>query len=241
MIAENIVHFARVLRNAGLAIGPDRVLAATGGASKPSAWTAATTCTPRCRAVMIDRHEQQVLFDAAFDAFWRDPKLLEQLMYLLLPKISGRGDKARPPRANRLAEALAAPRPPAPPNPANETAKEEIQFDTTFTFSERERLAAGRLRDHDHGRVRTGEEARRADAAAGAAGAPAPPRGRHDRSATAAGSTCARRCSAWRASRTPCSRRTRTRAPRCRRSSCCSTSRARWTATRACSCTTCTA
>ena len=28
MIADNIVHFARVLRNAGMAIGPDRVLAA---------------------------------------------------------------------------------------------------------------------------------------------------------------------------------------------------------------------
>jgi uncharacterized protein with von Willebrand factor type A (vWA) domain len=91
-------------------------------------------------AVMLDRHEQQALFDAAFDAFWRDPKLLEQLMYLLLPKISGRGDKHVAPRANRLAEALAAPKPSAPPNPANNTAKEELNFDTSFTFSERERL-----------------------------------------------------------------------------------------------------
>jgi uncharacterized protein with von Willebrand factor type A (vWA) domain len=81
-----------------------------------------------------------VLFDAAFDAFWRDPKLLERLMYLLLPKISGRGDKAMRPRANRLAEALAAPKPAAPPNPANQSAQEELKFDTTFTFSERERL-----------------------------------------------------------------------------------------------------
>jgi hypothetical protein len=91
-------------------------------------------------AVMLERHEQQPLFDAAFDTFWRDPKLLEQMMYLLLPKISGRGDKQRPPRANRLAEALSAPRAPEPPNPANQTAKEEVQFDTHFTFSDRERL-----------------------------------------------------------------------------------------------------
>ncbi len=62
-------------------------------------------------AVMLERHEQQALFDAAFDTFWRDPKLLEQMLYLLLPKITGRGDKLRPPRVNRLAEALlAAPR-----------------------------------------------------------------------------------------------------------------------------------
>ncbi len=108
--------------------------------SKPSAWIAATTCTPRLSAVMLDRHEQQALFDAAFDAFWRDPKLLEQLMYLLLPKISGRGDKQRPPRANRLAEALALPRAPEPP-PSSELAQtDEIRFETTFSFSERERL-----------------------------------------------------------------------------------------------------
>jgi uncharacterized protein with von Willebrand factor type A (vWA) domain len=139
VIAANIVHFARVLRGAGMSIGPDRVLAAL----------AAVECVGLQRrddvhaalsAVMLERHEQQPLFDAAFDTFWRDPKLLEQMMFLLLPKISGRGDKPRPPRANRLAEALSAPRAPTPPNPANQSAKEEVQFDTHFTFSERERL-----------------------------------------------------------------------------------------------------
>ena len=80
------------------------------------------------------------MFDAAFDAFWRDPKLLEQLMLLLLPKISSRSDKAVAPRANRLAEALAAPtRPKEPPNPADNSADEELEFDTSFAFSERER------------------------------------------------------------------------------------------------------
>jgi uncharacterized protein len=139
MLAENIVHFTRVLRSAGMPVGPDRALAAiaaveTVGLDRRSDVHAALS------AVMLDRHEQQALFDAAFDAFWRDPKLLEQLMYLLLPKISGRGDKQRPPRANRLAEALAAPRAPEPP-PASERAEEEqIRFDTRFSFSERERL-----------------------------------------------------------------------------------------------------
>ena len=140
VIAENIVHFARVLRSAGLTIGPDRVLAAM-AAVEAVGLERRGDVHAALSAVMIDRHEQQEIFDAAFDAFWRDPKLLEQLMYLLLPKISGRGDKVRPPRSNRLAEALAAPRPTAPPNLANQTAQEELQFDTTFTFSDRERLA----------------------------------------------------------------------------------------------------
>ena len=139
MFAENIVHFARALRTAGMPIGPDRVLAAM-AAIEHVGLMRRDDVHAALSAVMLDRHEQQVLFDAAFDAFWRDPKLLEQLMYLLLPKISGRGDKHVAPRANRLAEALAAPKPSAPPNPANNTAKEELNFDTSFTFSERERL-----------------------------------------------------------------------------------------------------
>ncbi len=139
MISENIVHFARVLRKAGMPIGPDRVLAAL-AAIEVVGLNRRDDVHAALSAVMLDRHEQQVLFDAAFDAFWRDPKLLEQLMYLLLPKITGRGEKHRPPRANRLAEALAAPAKPQAPNPANQTAKEEVQFETQFSFSERERL-----------------------------------------------------------------------------------------------------
>jgi uncharacterized protein len=139
MLAENIVHFARILRDAGMPLGPDRVLAAieaveqVGLAQREDVRTA-------LGAVMLDRHEQQTLFDAAFDAFWRDPKLLEQLMHRLLPKIAGRGDKPAQPRANRLAEALAVTKPKPPENRANETADEEISFDTSFTFSDRERL-----------------------------------------------------------------------------------------------------
>ena len=139
MIAENIVHFARVLRSAGMPIGPDRVLAAM-AAVEQVGLDRRDDVHAALSAVMLDRHEQQVIFDAAFDAFWRDPKLLEQLMYLLLPKISGRGDKAVPPRSNRLADALAPPRTKEPPNPANNTAEDELKFDTSFTFSERERL-----------------------------------------------------------------------------------------------------
>jgi uncharacterized protein len=139
VIAENIVHFARVLRRAGLRVGPDRVLAAieavevVGLARRDDVHAALS-------AVMLERREQQVLFDAAFAVFWRDPKLLEQLMYLLLPKVSGRGEKHRPTRSNRLADALAAQREAAQAREEQKAAPDEITFETTFTFSERERL-----------------------------------------------------------------------------------------------------
>ncbi|MGZ5129811.1 MAG: hypothetical protein ACXWJ1_01145 [Caldimonas sp.] len=139
MFAENVTHFARVLRKAGIPVGPDRVIAALEaieavGLARRSDVHAALS------AVMLDRHEQQEIFDVAFDAFWRDPKLLEQMMALLLPKIQGRGERERQRRANRIADALAPPRqeeiakkPPAGPD-------EQVDYETTFTFSDRERL-----------------------------------------------------------------------------------------------------
>ncbi len=139
MFADNIVHFSRVLRTAGLQVGPDRVLAGI-AAIEAVGLDQREDVRAALSAVMLDRHEQQVIFDAAFDAFFRDPKLLEQMMYAMLPKITGRGDKVQPQRANRIAEALAPPREAHTPNPANQSAKEEVQFETTFSFSERERL-----------------------------------------------------------------------------------------------------
>ena len=106
-LSENVTHFARVLRAAGLPVGPDRVV---------TALKALEICGVEQRvrvhaalsSVLIDRHEHQAVFDAAFAAFWRDPKLFERLMYLSLPKIQGRGDKEREKRQQRLEEAHAA-------------------------------------------------------------------------------------------------------------------------------------
>src|SRR3954465_15697748 len=128
MLADNVVHFARILRDAGLSIGPDRVLAALaavecGGPARRDDVHAALA------AVMLDRHEQQALFDAAFDAFWRDPKLLERMLMALLPKVRGRAVLPEPPRSNRLAQALAGPRPAASTSPQP---SEELRFDASF-------------------------------------------------------------------------------------------------------------
>ena len=137
MFAENVVHFARVLRNAGIPVGPDRVLAALEaieavGVGRRDDVHAALS------SVMLDRHEQQALFDDAFAAFWRDPKLLERMMAELLPKISGRREMNRQ-RSQRLADALAAP-PPAADGARREGPDDKVEFETAFAFSDRERL-----------------------------------------------------------------------------------------------------
>jgi len=138
MFADNVAHFARILRHAGIPVGPDRVLAALEaieavGVGRRDDVHAALS------AVMLDRHEQQPLFDDAFAAFWRDPKLLERMMAELLPKISGRREMDKH-RSRRLADALAAPPPAAAARP-REGADDRVEFETAFTFSDSERLA----------------------------------------------------------------------------------------------------
>jgi len=129
-LAENVMHFARVLRGAGIPVGPDRVidalraLALTGIENRDDFyWTLAS--------VFLDRREQFDLFDQAFAAFWRDPRLLERLMALKLP--TAEDPQARKP-SSRIADPLAIP---ARAGPAAEREREE---DARFAFSARERL-----------------------------------------------------------------------------------------------------
>ncbi len=138
LLADNIVHFSRVLRTAGLQVGPDRVLAAI-AAIEAVGLDRRDDVRAALSAVMLDRHEQKDIFDAAFDAFWREPRLLEQLMAALLPRTSDPREHVRPPRADRLAEALAAPRHASPP-PAPAPAQDDDEVEKLFSFSERERL-----------------------------------------------------------------------------------------------------
>jgi uncharacterized protein with von Willebrand factor type A (vWA) domain len=138
-IAENIGHFARVLRAAGLPVGPDRILAAI-EAIEHVGLERRDDVHAALSAVMLGRHEQQALFDAAFDAFWRDPKLLERLMYLLLPRVSGKPGAVKPSkRPRRLDEALTPPGAAATPR-AEDSELDEQRIDALMSFSERERL-----------------------------------------------------------------------------------------------------
>ena len=135
-LAENVVHFARVLREAGVPVGPDRVMDAlralqVAGIQRRDDfyWTLA--------AVFLGRREQFDLYDQAFHIFWRDPKLLERAMRLLLPEVKGRVSKQEL-AANRLAAALA-PKPAADTR-ARQPPPAEIEIDARFTVSDREIL-----------------------------------------------------------------------------------------------------
>lgn len=104
-LAENIVHFARVLRRAGLKVGPRQVLDAIEavetagiGAREDFYWT--------LHATLVKRHEAHVIFDQAFHVFWRDPQLLDRMMALMLPEIRRPETEDREKANRRIADAL---------------------------------------------------------------------------------------------------------------------------------------
>lgn len=131
-LAENIVHFGRALRRAGIAIGPSAVVDAiravevAGIAGREDFyWT--------LHAIFVKRREHHAVFDEAFRLFWRSRKHLGQLL-ATQPESTLRRERPRA-AASRAAEALfhAAPVPPG-------RERQEIEVDARLSVSEREVL-----------------------------------------------------------------------------------------------------
>jgi uncharacterized protein with von Willebrand factor type A (vWA) domain len=133
-LAENVMHFARVLRDAGLPVGTDRVLlsldalCAAGIRSRADLRSVLAAC-------LLSRGEQRPLFDQAFDLYWRDPDPQGRMMQLLLPQVRQRATPDLPSN-RRLAAALFGEVPAAPRGEG----AERIEFDAALSWSERERL-----------------------------------------------------------------------------------------------------
>ncbi len=85
-LAENIVHFARVLRRAGLTVGPRQVLDAI-EAVEVAGLRSRGDFYWLMHATLIKRHSDHHIFDQAFHVFWRDPQLLDKMMSLMLPEV----------------------------------------------------------------------------------------------------------------------------------------------------------
>src|SRR5688572_31413779 len=129
------MHFARLLRAAGLRIGSDRVidcvraLEIAGEHEFPLRrddwyWTMS--------AVLLSRQEQRPIFDQAFRIFWRDPKLAERMMQLMLPQAHGRAPKPEQQQSQRLTDALLSQK--------EESPSERLELEARLTFSSREVL-----------------------------------------------------------------------------------------------------
>ncbi len=105
-LAENIMHFARLLREAGLPIGPSAVLDAL-DAAQAGALRDRQDFYWMLNSIFVKKREHNEIFEQAFHVFWKKPKMLEQLMQLMYQQISRKADdRKKPPSYRRLAEAM---------------------------------------------------------------------------------------------------------------------------------------
>ena len=139
-LAPNIMHFGRVLRAAGLPIGPGKIIDATNAVMAVGIQSRSDFYWA-LHAVFVNRHDQHELFNQAFHIFWKDPKLLERMMGILLPSVDG-GEEPPPEDQplRRLQEALSQKDDDRPESRQEEEQEEEIELDAAMTVSERELL-----------------------------------------------------------------------------------------------------
>lgn len=132
-LAHNILLFARTLRSAGLPIGTGQVIEAlvaivrTGIERRDDVYWA-------LRAVLVKQPAHLYLFNQAFHLYFRNPRLLERMMALLLPNAIGATSPEKSAHASRrLLEAVSR---------VGESDPEgaEIELDQSDTWSDREIL-----------------------------------------------------------------------------------------------------
>jgi uncharacterized protein len=148
-LGTNVLHFARLLRAAGMPVGP---------ASVESALAAVCVIDVTRReqfywalhAVFVHRREEHELFDHAFRLFWRDPFGANQALALLLPKTKMASPAPPEAGARRVAEAMQPERRPPEERPP------EIEVDATWSYAPDQTL---RTRDFEQ---MSAEELRRA-------------------------------------------------------------------------------
>jgi uncharacterized protein len=144
-LAENVVHFTRLLRRAGLRLGSASALDALAAAAAVDVlrrdelyWALHT--------VLVKRPEDFDLFDQAFRLFWRDPQGVNAALAQLLPHVRV---PRRPVLSRRVAEAWRA------PSAAGAAPAERTELDAVLTFS-----ADEVLRRRDFEQMSAGELAR---------------------------------------------------------------------------------
>jgi uncharacterized protein len=153
VLAQNIIHFARALRDAGVPLGPGAVLDALAAVEAAGIGDREDFYTT-LHAVFVKKHEHSLLFDQAFRIFWKRKGLLEKLVAMLSPQAPSRPD-LKPPEAgaSRVADALF--------KSARDRAKKApaIEFDARLTMS-----GAEILRSKDFAQMTAAEieEARKA-------------------------------------------------------------------------------
>ncbi len=138
-LAANIAHFVRLLRRAGLPVGPGDTLDAQRAVAAIDAMRR-EQFHAALHAVLVRRRADHALFDEAFRLFWRDPGGAGAALALLSPQMKTPAARTV---SRRLSEAWRPPRAPPPPPPGREPPP---RVDALLAYSADEVL---RTRDFD--------------------------------------------------------------------------------------------
>ena len=136
-LAENIVHFARALRKAGVKVGTSQVSNAI-GAIQVAGFTRRADFYYALRATLICRPEHIQTFQQVFQMFWRDPEFLERMVRYMLPLLQTIEPEKPPAKAaqRRAAEALWE----QDQETSEPRERQELELDAQFSWSENEVL-----------------------------------------------------------------------------------------------------
>jgi uncharacterized protein with von Willebrand factor type A (vWA) domain len=134
-LAQNILYFARVLRGAGLPVGPGSIIDAI-RATEAAGFDGRTDFYATLHAVFVKKHEHSIVFDQAFAIFWRRRGFMEKLIAMMSPLAAPQPDEPAKPKAaaTRVAEAL------MPKPRADELPEPEEEKTQRFTVSAAEVL-----------------------------------------------------------------------------------------------------
>jgi uncharacterized protein with von Willebrand factor type A (vWA) domain len=137
-LLPNIMHFGRILRSAGLPVGPGKIIDAV-SAVEAVGITSRRDFYWSLHAVFVNRRDQHEIFDQAFHIFWRDPRLLERMLGILMPEIPGEEQQEpQEPPSRRIMEAMA---PKEKEGQQDQEEKEpEVEVEATLTASANELL-----------------------------------------------------------------------------------------------------
>ncbi|MBT9372367.1 VWA domain-containing protein [Rhizobium sp. CSW-27] len=130
-LAENILHFSRVLRRAGLKTSPQATLDAV-AAVEAVGIGAREEFHAALAAVFVKRREDMAVFDEAFRLFWRKRDLVEKMIQMMSPRVADSREREKPkPAAARVSDSLVGnhqrtPKREAPP---------QVETDARFTAS----------------------------------------------------------------------------------------------------------
>ena len=139
-LAQNIIHFARALRRAGLPVGPGRVIDAI-RAVEAAGFTDRMDFYWTLHACFVNRPEHRLVFAQIFRLYWRDPRFLEHMMSMMLPAIRGvQEEKIAQSAEKRAAQALLGDQMPEIPEPEQTQDATQIEIDASMTMSAEEKL-----------------------------------------------------------------------------------------------------